>query len=206
MKWCYKVWQTYGERDARGVIEADQPNFFEKVFPCLFPCGSIEVDREVAVDFWEHVWWALQYFDHWFQKHQTFPFVAFSISQQQQALGSAWVQMQRKNFNCDACIMSTIMMEKLELAQQEEEKHLLISDPAVHLLKSHINATAGCIMGSDQSCFQLCSQIWSTSIYLGPPYLWITISPSDIHVCKMHCSIEMYKMLHKVLYHIFNNI
>ena len=72
-------------------------------------------------------------------------------------------------------------MEKLELAQQEEEKHLPISDPAVRLLKSHINATAGRIMGSDQSRFQLRSQIWSTSIYLGPPYLWITINPSDIH-------------------------
>ena len=36
-------------------------------------------------------------------------------------------------------------------------------------------------MGSDQSCYQLRSQIWSTSIMLNPPTLWIMINPSDIH-------------------------
>ena len=37
------------------------------------------------------------------------------------------------------------------------------------------------MMGSDQSRYQLRSQIWSTSIMLNPPMLWITINPSDIH-------------------------
>ena len=36
-------------------------------------------------------------------------------------------------------------------------------------------------MGSDQSCYQLRSQIWSTSIMLNPPTLWMTINSSDIH-------------------------
>ena len=72
-------------------------------------------------------------------------------------------------------------MEKLEQAQADEEKGIPISDPAVRLLKSHVNATVGRIMGSDQSRFKLRSQIWSTTIYLGPPYLWITINPIDLH-------------------------
>ena len=36
-------------------------------------------------------------------------------------------------------------------------------------------------MGSDQSRYQLRSQMWSTSIYLSPPSLWITINPCDLH-------------------------
>lgn len=72
-------------------------------------------------------------------------------------------------------------MEKLEQAQAEEAKGMPISDPAVHLLKSHVSATVGRVMGSDQSRFKLRSQIWSTAIYLRPPYLWITINPSDLH-------------------------
>lgn len=91
------------------------------------------------------------------------------------------MQMQRQNFEHDTCIMASITMEKLEQAQSEEAKGMPISDPTVHLLKSHVNATVGCTMGSDQSWFQLQSQIWSTAIYLGPPYLWITINPTDLH-------------------------
>lgn len=72
-------------------------------------------------------------------------------------------------------------MGNLEQSQAEEEKGIPISHPAVCLLKSHVNATIGRIMGSDQSQFKLQSQIWSTAIYLGPPYLWIMINPIDLH-------------------------
>ena len=86
-----------------------------------------------------------------------------------------------KNFERDARIMAQITMEQLEQAQREEEQGLPISDPAIRLLKSHVHATVGHVMGSDQSCFQMRSQIWSTLIYLGPPYLWITINLCDLH-------------------------
>jgi Helitron helicase-like domain at N-terminus len=36
-------------------------------------------------------------------------------------------------------------------------------------------------MGTDESCTQIWSQIWSTSVMQGPPSLWLTINPSDIH-------------------------
>lgn len=163
--------------------EADQSNFFEKAFPCLFPfgCGGIEGGQEVPLTFREHIQWTLQYFDRRFQKHETFPFVAFGILQRREALGSARIQMRRQNFDRDARVMASITMEKLEQAQAEEAKGMPISDPAVRLLKSHVSATVGRVMGSDQSRFKLRSQIWSTAIYLGPPYLWITINPSDLH-------------------------
>ena len=39
----------------------------------------------------------------------------------------------------------------------------------------------GRVKGSNQTQYQMQSQIWSTSAYLGPPSLWITINPSDLN-------------------------
>ncbi|KAG1858506.1 hypothetical protein F4604DRAFT_1882876 [Suillus subluteus] len=84
-----------------------------------------------------------------------------------QALGSARLQMRCNTFDADAQILST-------KAQEEEEKNCPISDPAIRLLKRHIYATGGRVMGSDH-------KLWSTSIMLNPPSLWITINPCDLH-------------------------
>ncbi|KAI6116438.1 hypothetical protein F5141DRAFT_988058, partial [Pisolithus sp. B1] len=56
-----------------------------------------------------------------------------------------------------------------------------ISDPAIHLLCQHLYSTAGQVVGTDQSHYQLGSQIWATSIMYNPPSLWITINPCDLH-------------------------
>jgi len=166
-----------------GSVTSTHPNFFEKAFPCLFPygLGGLEADRPVQVNFRDHIKWALQYFDHRFRKHETFPFVCFGISQRRQALMSAKIQMQRKTFERDARLMASVTTAKLEAAKQEEENGLPISDPAIRTLKTHIHATASRVQGSDQARYRLRSQIWSTSAVLGPPSLWITINPSDLH-------------------------
>lgn len=89
--------------------------------------------------------------------------------------------MRRHNFEKDARVMSSITLSMLQQAQHEEEMHIPISSPAVRLLRKHIHGSSGRVMGSDQSRYQLRSQISSTSIMLNPPSLWITINPSDIH-------------------------
>ena len=137
------------------TIDLNTPNFFKKAYPALFSygCGGIKANQESPVKFGDHIKWALWYFDCCFCEHETFPFVAFGISQRCNALGSAWVQMGCKNFERDARVMAQITMEQLEQAQREEEQGLPISDPAIRLLKSHVHATVGHVMGSDQSCF-----------------------------------------------------
>lgn len=158
-------------------------NFFEKAFPCLYPygCGGIEGCQPVRLDLREHVKWALQYHDRRFRREEKFAFVAFGILQKRQALLSARLQMKRKDFDADARLLMTITPEKLAQARREEDEHKPISDPAVRLLRKHIHATAGRIQGSDQSRYQLRSQIWATSVAKGPPSLWITINPNDLH-------------------------
>ena len=162
---------------------ADQPNFFEKAFPCLYPFGrgGLESPRPVPLGFPEHIRWSLEYCDRRFRKHETFPFITFGISQRRQALTSSRIQMKSHTFEREAHTVATITAEKLEQAKTEEEKGLPISDEAVQALKRHVYATASRVSGTDQSRYRLRSQIWSTSTVLGPPSLWITINPSDLH-------------------------
>ena len=158
-------------------------NFFERAFPCLYPygCGGIESPRPVSLGFRNHIQWSLQYFDRRFRKHETFPFIAFGIAQRREALGSARIQMQRQTFEREARIISSITAQGLCDAKDEEERGLPISNRSVRLLKKHVHATAARIQGSDQARTRLRSQIWSTSTVLGPPSLWITINPTDLH-------------------------
>ena len=89
--------------------------------------------------------------------------------------------MQRPNFEKDACILSTVTMSKLKQAADEEEQGKPMSDPAVRLLRKLVYSMVAQVKGSNQSCIQLQSQIWSTCLKLNPPSLWITINPTDLH-------------------------
>ena len=162
---------------------AQVKNYFERAFPCLYPYGrgSIEANRTVQIDFKDHVKWSLQYHDRRFRKHQIFPFVAFGILQRREALGVARLQMHRKNFEHEAHIIAGVTKEKLVLARMEEEQGKPISDPSVRLLRKNVLGALGRVMGSNQSRYRMRSQIWSTSVHLGPPSLWVTINPSDLN-------------------------
>ena len=87
----------------------------------------------------------------------------------------------------------SITPEKLKKTQEEEAKNLSISNPVVWLLCQHIHATGGCVIASDQAWYQLQSQIWSTSITLDPPSLWITINPGNLHdlIAQVFCGEDI---------------
>ena len=89
--------------------------------------------------------------------------------------------MTRRNFERDAHLLSTITKERLALARVETEQGKEVTDPAVRLLKKKVKAATGKLIGSEHSRYRMRSQIWSTSAYLGPPSLWMTINPSDIN-------------------------
>lgn len=96
-------------------------------------------------------------------------------------MASARVQMTRQTFERDAVKLSTLTVDKLRQAEEQEEQGKYITDPTVKLLRQHIYATAGRVMGSNHAREHLRSQIWSTSIMLNPPSLWVTINPCDLH-------------------------
>ena len=162
---------------------AHQDNLFERAFPVLYPygVGGIEGDQRNPLEFVKHVRWSLQYHDRRFRTHPTFAFMAFGILQKREAMGSARLQMKRRDFDKHAATITSLDPARLKAAAAEESKGRPVSDPAVRLLKKHLYAGIGRVMGSNQSRYQLRSQIWSTAIRKGPPSIWITINPSDIH-------------------------
>ncbi len=159
------------------------PNYFERAFPCLFPYGrgGLEGSQPESVDFREHVRWALQYHDRCFRTHETFPFVVFGIEQRREALGSAKIQMRRKTFEQEIALLSTVTTESLKRAAAQETAKEPITDPAVLLLKRLVHGAAGRVQGTDAARYKVRGQIWSTCLVHGPPSMWITINPSDIH-------------------------
>ncbi len=159
------------------------PNFFERAFPCLFPYGrgGIEGVQVVTIGLREHIRWALRYHDRRFRTHETFPFVVFGMQQRREALGSARVQIRRKAYEKDMRVLSTITTESLKRAAEQEAAKVPITDPAVLLLKRVIHGSAGRVQGTDAARYKIRGQIWSTCLSHGPPSMWITINPTDIH-------------------------
>lgn len=158
-------------------------NLFEKAFPCLFPYGQggLEGNRSRGVDFQEHARWLMRYHDRRFRRHETFPFIAFGIMQRRQALMSARLQTTASAFEKDAHLFSQLSIPSLTRAIKREDIHQGDDDTAVRVLKKHVRAISSRVQGSDQSRAQLRTQIWSTAICKGPPTLWITINPCDLH-------------------------
>ncbi|KAF9504481.1 hypothetical protein BS47DRAFT_1308081 [Hydnum rufescens UP504] len=73
------------------------------------------------------------------------------------------------------------MAADLQQAADKYETWQNVSNLSVgHLLK-HLCGTASHVMGTDQSCSGVHSKVWSTTLVQGPPSLWITINPCDIH-------------------------
>jgi hypothetical protein len=158
-------------------------NIFEKAYPCLYPYGhgGIEAKRPVPIDFKVHIKWTMQYFDRRFRTHESFPFFVFGILQRREALLTARLKMNKQSFEREARIIQTITREKLALAQNEEDRNIPISDPAIRLLRKTVHGALVHVIGSNESRYQMRGQIWSTCVFLGPPSVWMTINPSDIN-------------------------
>lgn len=165
----------------------ENPSCF--TFPFLFPyaLGGLEAKKKVPVSFTEHTRWCLQYHDGRFRKHPTFPFWSFSIQQKRQALTASKLIMHRKDFEKVSLAISDLTADDLEQARVEEEQGKPISNPKVLLLRHFVQVTMQHVMGSDAARALNRSKLWSTSLYLNPMSLWITINPTDRHdpICQV---------------------
>ncbi len=76
-----------------------------------------------------------------------------------------------------------------------------ITDPIVHGLMRHLKVMAGRVLGMNQSWASIQSKIWSQCITFGPPSLWLTINPSDLHdplaqvFCREEIDLDAFKQM-----------
>ncbi|KAG9075821.1 hypothetical protein FRC06_009869 [Ceratobasidium sp. 370] len=144
----------------------ENPSCF--TFPGLFAfgLGGLEIDREVQVSFVDHVRWCLQYHDGRFRKHHMFPVWAFANQQKRQGLIGSKLVIHRRDYDRVSAAISGLTADDLQQAAIEEENKQPFSDLRVALLRR---------------------KLWSTSLYLNPMLLWITINPTDRHdpICQI---------------------
>jgi hypothetical protein len=151
-------------------------------FPVLYPYteGGIETDRPIPVSYAEHARWALQYWDKRFRTDLHFVFQVFGVLQKRQVCNSAGLQIKRKDFMQSESAIRSLKPADLFQAAGEESRRVPFSNPAVKSLRKHLSSVRSKVMGTDESRVGIRSKIWSLTVELGPPSLWITINPADL--------------------------
>ncbi len=163
----------------------NQHHYFMAAFPhlFLFPYGIGGPWAEWwRLNFIDHIWWYLKYHDQCFWTEHSFPFITFSISQKQECLSSAWIQMTHKDFEADLDLLSRLTLGDLKVAAEEDIQKKGITDPTVWSLMRHLKVTAGKVIRTNQSWASIHSKIWSQSINLDLQYCGWLLNPSDLHV------------------------
>ena len=105
----------------------------------------------------------------------------FGIQQHHEALASAHLQMQQKDFEKDLASITALTVKDIQKASAEEKANIPISNLAVWHLFKHLRTTNGRISATDENQASIQNKIWSTTIQYGLPSLWITINPSNLH-------------------------
>lgn len=110
-----------------------------------------------------------------------------STQQKRQALGGTRLLTSRKDFDKSSAVLSELTEENLSKAAQDEEQGKMSSNPRVSLLRKCVQVTMQKVMGSNASWALNRSKIWSTSLYLNPANLWITLNFIDRHdpICQV---------------------
>jgi hypothetical protein len=194
-RWGSNPVNTFPKPKNGATLDPEIPNPITAAYPSLFPygIGGLEAEREVSVPFETHVKWALQYHDKRFRTHHSFVFYTFSIIQRRQALRSARVQMNRRDFLRDAQQLSTLTLQDLKQAEEEEAQHKPITNRTVKTLRKHLQTMGGKVMGSDNARSSYRPMIWGTTTMMGMPSLWITINPHDIDdpIAQVFCGEDI---------------
>jgi len=85
------------------------------------------------------------------------------------------------DFHRLALSLSTLTIQDLAKAAEEERNNKPISNTAVRDLRKHAKFSAAKVMGSDSARQRVRSQIWSTVAWFNAPSVWLTINPDDLH-------------------------
>ena len=175
----------YARKDEVTGLRSDggpsNPNHLLGSFPVLFPygAGGFEVWRKETVPYEAHSCWALQYHDKCFRYDLQFVFQVFGVMQKRMVCRSAALQMKRSAYRNNEVAIRMLKPADLLKASAEEAHRVPFSNPSVQALRSQITAVRANVQGTDESRKSIRTKIWSATVILNPPNLWITINPSD---------------------------
>ena len=106
-------------------------------------------------------------------------FQVCGVLQKRQVASSTGLQISRCDFLTNNEIFRSLKLSDVIKASSEEARKIPFSDPVIKDICRHISVIWARVMGTDESQVKIRNQIWSTSVMLGPPSLWVTINPLD---------------------------
>ncbi|KAJ3565934.1 hypothetical protein NP233_g7319 [Leucocoprinus birnbaumii] len=169
-----------GERSSGTPEDA---NHLLGTFPWLFPygLGGFEVERRVNVTYERHAQWALMYDDGRFQRDHYFSPLVFGVIRKRQVARAASIEMSRTDYSRNLNIIAQLTPEDFTLASAEEARFESFSNPAMRALRQSMTTASGKVVYTDASIKQVRSVVWGTVVECGPPTIWFTLNPSDLH-------------------------
>ena len=160
-----------------------QYNYWARSFPLLFPygIGAPEAPRSVSLSLKDHARWLLEQQDRRFRTHETFAFVVCNMQQKRDALFSSSLQVKLKDFRREHDLIQSISTRELQQAADEEKAGRPITSNRAKQFKKIVFATASRVLAADSTRFKYRQQLRSLCMSYGPPNVWITINPDDLH-------------------------
>ncbi|KAJ8517278.1 hypothetical protein ONZ45_g5520 [Pleurotus djamor] len=137
--------------------------------------------------------------DDRFRRDMHFIFQTFGVIIKRQVCHSACLQIKRSTYRRNADMLGCLTPQDLWEASHEEAAGKPFSNPAIKELRSHLSSTRARVMGTDEHRRSVRSQIWGCTVMNGPPSLWVTINPSDIHdplaqlLCGEHVDMDHFE-------------
>ncbi|KAJ3566046.1 hypothetical protein NP233_g7249 [Leucocoprinus birnbaumii] len=171
------------ESGVRTMGTARDANHLLGTFPWLFPygVGGFEVDRPVDVTYERHAKWALMYDDGRFRQDYYFSAMVFGVIRKRQVARAASIEMSRTDYSRNLNLIAQLTPEDFAVASAEEERSESFLNPAMRALHQSMSTAAGKVVYTDASIKQVRSVVWGTVTECGPPTIWFTLNPSDLH-------------------------
>ncbi|KAJ3571837.1 hypothetical protein NP233_g3490 [Leucocoprinus birnbaumii] len=125
--------------------------------------------------------WALMYEDGRFCKDYYFSPMVFGVIRKRQVAHATSIEMSRTDYSRNLNIIVQLTPEDFTIASNEEAQSEAFSNPAMRALRQSMTTAARKVVYTDASIKHVRSIVWGTVTECGPPMIWFTLNPSDLH-------------------------
>ncbi|KAF6783348.1 hypothetical protein CSOJ01_15909, partial [Colletotrichum sojae] len=178
-------------RRGEEFADSNDPDFFPKAFPCLFPWGrggpkalpqEAGKGRSQGRDFHLRKWTKLLLQRHGgqFATHPTFSFLIFNILVRSENRRVSYVRMNKAVFPKIQEIVKNLTTEAIQEAVEELSATRTTTNPDIQLLLRETNAFGKRQHMSNEERLFSRRKIQSLCVQFGMPCVWYTINPNDL--------------------------
>lgn len=178
-------------------VDSNDPDFFPKTFPCLFPWGrggpklaedagvgftdvhsSCGQDRNFTLRSWARL--VLQRHGGLFATHPAFPFLIYNMLVRSENRRISYIRMQKRSFARVEQILRALTASEIEAAEGEYRQTRTTTNEDVSFLLRELSAFGHGQHMSNEERLGHRRKINSLSLLLGMKTIWFTLNPNDL--------------------------